>query len=1850
MIGNYSEGTTSRRYRDIAEYATMKMLLQTMPDLQSRGVNTTVREMLAIRDSWVDGKGNPIDLTTSMAKASDFERLLKSTGAQSFGTLGTSDNLRDGIGKMWSDSVKEYDSNVAKGIYLHAVTDPELREHIPFITPTSVEINRATFERRGKSARDVVTGDTVAFYRGNEQVYSGRSTGGRELTPQELEVATKEVKNRRPASVVLAEAQSAATTTTAREGFNQASVLGQGTPAPTPVPAPVPEHVAAIADDFEDAPLMGWNGGTTFDDRDLQGLSHVLGAYVSRSDGEKIAKNIDPLKVFPREYADNAVELLQHMRSEGYDIKYKEQSYPNQIEMFVQSGENVSVKVFDETANGSYMGRVYDTYSEYYYNISGGQRARQNAKFDGDDAKALLGYVMGNQPARVIKSNGSDTSNLVGLRPDRRKAVIVKPLTDRYASTSFGSQEEAQEYIEDRLVEAQSFVADEFKLEDLQRTIDEGLDSEDVLVTSTEFQASFEQYYSVDDVIKESQMEAIEQMYHSESGGIAHMQAIRDSLVGNYEDGFNSAFVVDHSQAPDRGNARDAMLAAIKVSEYDVDKIKGNDFAINSMKERVVKFNPLTAVSIDDVEHPMVKSAMDTVQKTLAGGGFIGVSDEDGKYNVNSKPTILIDDQGVIEWQAARELRSTKGAKVRTQFQDISGEIGQIMVPDEHGIIKTNFQGGNNYGMVPGYTGYFSFEGDYQDRMDRFRVKGFDQHMSEQLRASVTHQMTRPIDRKTDNISTVLDASGINGLYHGDVYGQRIPLDFMEVSALSPEIREATLTSLSNRVRFDNQYSDYATTSAETQANRNTASVANESEFSYWKVAGSTNMRELGKPLADEHGEDIANTSDIDNYADTVMTGNAKTQGLVWFLADGTEVNSDGTVTPSKGILQDDGTYAPDETAVHKLPYFDNEKNNAWDRTQMSANQLMTAERVDEDVNTALMTFGGWTFDDGYVVSKEFAERNLIVGVKPNEASKDVLDGALREVFEDGVSYEDALKDKNMKWSKETLDEGLILFDKLIQGDEDKAAYNDYLDEHGTYRPLQRGDKLSDFGGNKGIISIVIDRDMPEDEAKKLKLDREVAFMKENDNLDVIGAPYSMLSRHNAGVIHELMDGEVQDLKDPLTGETFKDAMGKLNFIVTDMAVDSKTKAYSREDVLDGRGRKASGQLAWALQSKDAQGILNEIYGHNDTPWETYREYLITTGLDMAPDGTIMEEYTPHEGEERNEFAYDPNESASDFLDKIRDEGGFLETPFPVVYQTGAISDKVPVLSAGLRRNVELVDGTMRASIFTNHYEKIYEAVGDYETADTDEKREKARIAGQNQFDKIQSTIIDRQFNGSSNGKNSFIRDKIMSKRMMHSGTGVAMPDPRLNIGEAGMNQEMMDALNAKEGDTIMAFRDPVMRDGAIRSMKVVHDETVDGVAFNPMTDKSHDGDFDGDTYGLIKFDSKEANDDLIKKFSHEANMIDPGNGKDQLYFHTHEGGGMDLSSAYRHAVESGDTKIEGEFEKLTSNAQSPDIRRQKQACGQLNKYAQKLFREHSYGSAYVSLTDDESVFNSFEKMVEDKAKGSPKGFEAYKRYHHGDVTRDDGRKIQYATGVKTDDTGLAGGFSQRLVSGMRNHNMSSALESMQPLTQGVLQIKHSAEHAEVVNGGLTHDMNQIFRGVDPENYKRKLTPTTFKSKLTDTLTDVFEVDVAEKHIDALTEMVTHNGGIIPLREAVGIKGSPMDRVAYGGGYDELKNIARKGESLLEGKYNKLFAPHSMRNATPETVIARKDTQRDTSKDVIAPKVDEQSTEAEQVASALEYDRKAVTEKAEETVAEAPSQVVIEQTTMNLDSDDGPDM
>lgn len=1815
-IGRYGENLSDARFRNAFDYIVASYFIELQDQLVKEG-KSSIQYLREIRRNWTtasgdrlvdsarrkmvrnaDGQLRPV----SDLKPSNIRNLLLSLELEDYGRFGTRDNISlDEI----KDAFKEYSSNFSRleqmGLYPHSTFDPELNS-VVFPELNTSEVRSVFFTTRGKSLRDLEPNEQfeILNHDGSRTLYVGTLPSAEIL--RKREEAYQQRITARPQQQQ-------------NRGQNQQRTFGNA-PIPNQTRNRNQQNQNQNTNSIANETFLGWDGD---EKKKIRGLKHVLGAYLSRSDLEKAKNMINPQQKYSGENIEKSVELLRHLRSHGYDFSVIENDFDNQLNIRLDTGNRVEVRVVDTDENQQYIGRVYDTYNMYYHYVQGSQQTQRNFDHSAEGVISIIDFVEGRRTGNIRKTASSDNTQVRfdDIHKTRGHWLVAKPsdkygIDDRYDSLIFADDGEAKDYLKESIRTAKTNVARAFNIEDVLALVDyENIVDEDTDEFTEFMEEQFDKVLSSDDVIRRAQEEAIRKVHEA---GLERSRDRRklleqelDAIIGDYENGFNPSLVLDYMDSSGRSSERDAMLTALRHVNYDLDKIKGNEFGVNQIKERLVRYDEKTGKTIDEVEHPMIKKALETVETTLDESGFRPVDSEKG-YDIK------IDDNGVIRWEAERRLSGRK-----ERWQKISGEIGQVMVPDEHGIIKTKFLGDNNYGFVPGYTGYFAFDGEYgENRMERFRVKGFEEHLVEQIRGSIAHQATRPYNEKIGNIPQVLDSSRLNSLYHGDVYGRRIDMDFMETNQLPERDKLAILQSLRNRVRFDNQYSDHATTSAETRAERakyqQGQGLEDSAAFSYWEAAGGKNMRVL--------------QADMENYADLVMTGSGKTQGLIWYLVDGAKVQDDGKVIPSEGILKEDGTVEPDKTAIRKLPYFELEKHNAWDRNQMSANDLITALHVDNPY-VAFISFGGWTFDDGFAVSKEYAERNKVLGKKPNEESKEVLQRVISGMadgsIEDYQGARDFLKGSGMIWSEQTLKEGAELYNKWYNSTDSeeqkelRQALDEYLDEHGRFRPLQRGDKISDFGGNKGTISMIFDRNMSLDEAKKQGIEREVAFFKANPELDVIGGPYSFLSRHNAAVIKQMMKNP-KDLINPETGEIIEAGMARLPMMVHDNTVDSMTHAYSREDILEGKGRKVSGQLAWALQSKGAKHILDEVYGNNDNAWATFREYLIVTGLDMKPNGTIIKGYEPHHGEERETFEYKKDQTEDEFLNKIKDSGGFLKLPFNVTNRAGDETNKIPILSASLREDTELVDGSMRRNDFTNSYLNIYRNVGAYYDAveriqkiengeikptrknqtkesmiqEAQRDLQKAQRHVETNYNKIQDTIIDRQFNGSHNGKFSYIREHIMGKRMKNSATGVAIADPRLNIGEAGMNSDMMKALNVKEGDTVMMFRDPVWRDGAIRAMTVVKDDSVNGVAFNPITDKSHDGDFDGDTMGLIKLNSKEAIQELKEKFSHSANMIDVGDGNNNLYFQK----GMDLATGLAVAKEKGDdrpfTKIE-RVETLVEMENSP--KHLELAQKEMNEYAQILFREHSFYGDYINLSSDETVVNSLVQMAERGAKGSQKKnektgqfltVESYMKYHNGEMDDNEARRVQYATGVKVDDTGLAGSFGQKLVSVMRNHNIQAALESMYPITQGTLQIKHDPEHAREVNRILTDDLNRLFRGKHLVDIGKEapLTKQGFINEFIRIMNEDMGVDVNEEFVKQVAETLSVNNQVKPLKEVMEEKGAPMDRVAYGGGFEALLDIANEGRSLLEGEYSEMFAPRSMRNANKETVIVKQDVLR----------------------------------------------------------------
>ena len=1744
--------------QDRREYATQVMfrnIYNSIPKAD-RGQLFGISEMRRVRAEW------GLDFSRDGFKTSDFKRLgdvLPS--ASQFDSARNALNDGDYIKRTIASARREYDLSVENNLYPVMLLDPQL-QGISGINKV------ATFYAftRGESIRSINQGEARTIYRQNGSVLYD---SGNEAA-QTANVGTPE----RPEL---------------SERDDQSNADGRD---------------SSDAEDFYPR-LNGW---TTDEYGDKYGLDTILGAYFTQYDQEKLRKHFDGENIHidpPHlQYLDNSLEILRYLRSNGIDFEVEDFYKRGQIDIKLSSSD-MSIRVFDmdDTHPGRYIGRLYDSFG--FVHVQANQQFRQ-LDYSPEESiiplKLMLGHIDGEFQKGASNAN-TQVHRVEGLESGKHVFIGRQRHQNRYDSIIYLSEDEAIEYLEYNIEGANAYLESQFKADALNELMlnEEWLETRDedqlAELLSYDLKINDKQVAYINDVlILEDSVNAglIQEMLplmesfdpsnvdiseigttREEIEAFVYAQ-IQSEMVGSLEDGFNPAFVIEHSPEHDvRHHSRNATMAALRHIDYDLDKLKGNAFATQNVKDNLVTFNPDTALSIDEVEDPFLRNAMERVQENLDVIGVIGTD----KVN---PPQVLIDDQGVIRWEGHRTVNKpnrraklrdnieelTPGGK-RIESQPVSGEIGQIFSPNEHGIIATKFASGENYGFVPGYTGYFKFDGEYtDDRMDRFRVKGFEQQLNESIDSLIRHQVSRPLKEHWENIPNNFDSSNLNTMYHGDVYGRRIDVDFMEKSMLNDETAKAIVASLGSRVRFGNEYGDHATTNAEARAQWD--SVHNDqAAFSYWKAAGETNMRVLDDDLA--------------NIADLTMTGNSRTQGLTWYLVDGARVTKDGIVIPSSGNMQLDGTIEPDKTAIRKLDYFKFEKYNAWDRVQMSANQLMTALRVDEGVGTAMSTFGGWTYEDSFAVSKEFAERNRVQGNVPNERSMEELDGILsRLATNENLSKEDILAELGVTWSSDVLNEGL----SLLNGE--SSEYEAFLEKHGTFRPLRRGDKLSDFGGNKGTIGFIIDRNMDPVEAKAQGLENDVAMMNANPKLDVLAAPYSPLSRFNSGIIRELQSGEINDVIVPasINGQekVLEGAMGQLNFIVTDLTVDEKTSAYSEADVADGKGRKASGQLAWALQAHGATAMLTDIYGHNTGAWSTLREYMIATGLDMEPDGTLRVGYQPHdETEIRKTFHYADYETSNEFLNEITDQGGFLEVPFEMELMTGEKTNRIPILSAALRQDTELVDGTMRRSDFNNHYTQMFNNIKDYVDHegrvpfDDPEKEEErlnkafeAKSEAQKYLDNIQTEIKERQFDGGHNGKHSYIRDNIMGVRMKNSATGVAISDPRLSLSEVAVDSEMQAALNVEEGESIPIWRDPVWREFAVGAQKVRIDESAHGFATNPVAMGKRDGDMDGDQIAGYKVESAAAMKELETILSESNNMVDTGSSGLDLFLPDDQ----DFASALAVARENGDTRLDDLTASIDKNARSTNPKLRQKAALDADEYIQIAFREMGYGTDHINLTNRDTVKESLERMVDRRAKGSPGKLKTAMDYYDGNMGRKQAKDIQYAKGVQTDDTGLGGAVSQQLVSAMRNQGIQPALEVSYPVTQAILQIKHDAEHAKVIDGLVRKEIPNLYKGHSSDGKHKNVTKSKWVNDYHQVLTEKLGVNVRKDLVESVADVMVGGGRVVrDVKDVINENGSPMDQIAYGGGWETAFKLAKEGNrSLLDGEMNKYFAPVSIRN------------------------------------------------------------------------------
>ena len=1329
----------------------------------------------------------------------------------------------------------------------------------------------------------------------------------------------------------------------------------------------------------------------------------------------------------------------------------------------------------------------------------------------------------------------------------------------------------------------------------------------------------------------------------------AHLKDSMDVLFGTFEpdklDGkrFNPSMVSNFMDSPNgvyRNN--DNLVAAMYKLQFTGDEVRGDDFQTGAMKDRLLRFDAESAQKMVDMESPFMHSMYETIKTSL----------ENTACRVNSDD-ILIDKNGVVHYTAYQFIG--KSLTKEGNEQRIEGELGQIFEPDKQGVVETHYNGSKNKLFTPGYDAYIipeTSETAGKDMMERVRLRGLEQIMKQNISQTIRYDLlSGGEDVKSDDGRVIGHSIGtttnINNTYRGlyattyQVSIEQQPNESLkdtyirqtEMTHLPKDVLDARFETAAGLIHFDKDIAENSTVSADfyhkrrLSSNTSVHALTNDNAFDAFELTGRTNMA-----ITQNHSA---------GYTDPVLTGSGKNQGIVRYLAVGTKVESDGRIIPSE-----------DKNARAPLMYTSPMRYCDYipaDRVQMVGSNYLTASGVagmDEHemrsdsskkvtgVGIAQLTLQGLTFDDGAVISKEFAEANGVVAgdgeVRPLRAGDKICD------FAGNKSIVAKVIDRNMSL-EEAKEKGVETSVKLFVANPDLDVVQ------APYSAVSR----FNAAGAKLAMENTMDLVLPDGSVHE----------------GCIGFVPISITKHTADE-HTRLYGAEDD--EPTVGEKGRKVSAQLCWLFSAKNSENMmNEVFSSNNSAVSNYREVLNVMGLDM---DEVGTLRKGY----KPHQGEERYVF-----KLPDDDVIAN-TPEK------------DIINLFKDSVDSRGGFLEIPFEMTLPSGEKTQPVPpelssrpdrtmyqlpVLSAHMRSGQTFEDGISMVHDYTNQYTRVFKNAVTYLKAENDKNA--AEAAGnkdvadaqsrlmwqmQNDADIAYSTITDDLRVRKFETKHNSVRDDFMAKRMPHSATAVWTPDTNLALDEIAMSSEMMKNLGVKpdRDDHIMVWRDPILRDYGARYMKVKLDDSLTGVSVNPLVAVAFDGDFDGDSVGMWKPSWEASKKEAMEQFSFENTMLDTTqrreNGDYKLIFNV----GMDVVSAEVADAEKRDKivanggesyetlgerrmRLEHEANEIYRTPMTAEDRlaANKKVLSELSDWAKDTLC-NTCGTEIVSYKNPVEHAESLSKMVDHGAKGSYKKLDSYFKYfgltydtdEKGRVLSDtvvdvnktlatehDVEDTEAATAIKSHGTGIAGAVSQRIVAVMRNlgieekgtgeclpqqNALSSALQLTYLSTQGILQAKHDPIQAQRLYEMISEPIREAWRGHSLEAQKaivngedrtiwvtkRTLNSMTgemepiqaTKDEWIKTFMDIhtskdgldldgaINIEQVKQVADVLYDKNTGRMMDIEDEETIKRTASPMDILAYRpkNAFATICEMADEHVNLFEGKCNKMFAPKSI--------------------------------------------------------------------------------
>lgn len=574
----------------------------------------------------------------------------------------------------------------------------------------------------------------------------------------------------------------------------------------------------------------------------------------------------------------------------------------------------------------------------------------------------------------------------------------------------------------------------------------------------------------------------------------------------------------------------------------------------------------------------------------------------------------------------------------------------------------------------------------------------------------------------------------------------------------------------------------------------------------------------------------------------------------------------------------------------------------------------------------------------------------------------------------------------------------------------------------GERRPLKVNDKISDAHGNKGLVSLVIDRDMTEEEARSRGVYDQWRTFRDNPGLSCVMGPFSFISRGNAGTGREGMASPHDLVLRDADGNprTVEAGSCDLHMIVQPHTVDEKSSVYTEA----GEGRKIGWQLSAGLAALGADELMHEVFASNEAGLSNVRETVRVLGFDVARDGTLG-----HLGDfEDDRPAIPPVETAgseayiksnggiaygrpmvnkrgthvhsrfltvreeADLRRNLSREGGMLPLAMPLSFPGVGNSPErrpfptdaagrslMPVMALTSRSSGGFSDGdTYRSWDHTERYARIMANDARYRMCMEAAKKadgndalkfiaEADSLAEESQalYDAIAADVEA----GSIKSHDNVFKNEALSSRIPNSATLPWSPDPRLDIDRLSIGVEEAKRLGIHEGDPVVLWRDPVLTSKCVRGFSAHISGGIGGLQVNPVVAGVIGGDFDGDTVGIYVPQTEAGKAAAIEKMGFAKNILDTahGTGTDGMYdFDLGMGLDIALAKSKGHEINSRFNEV-----RAAANVGDPD------ALAMLNDFVHGA-QAASVGEACIRYGNPEDHVRSiYEACVETKVKGS---------------------------------------------------------------------------------------------------------------------------------------------------------------------------------------------------------------------------------------------------------------------------------